>query len=380
MAMRTLLDQLRSRSKVDCDTFDSSIAEALGPFQDATSNQAIAFFELQEHKHEQLLRDASNLSKSLSDRSNPTKAVDIAMTMLAMQMTPHLKGNAHVQVNPNFSHSTADLVENARAIMSYAKAIDSAFDTSRLCIKIPSTWEGLQACRTLEREGIKTLATTLFALEQAVLAAEMGCTYVAPYVNELRVHFDPGYQDPDPGLDLVAKIQQYFRANGHSTHVMPASLTSLKEVMALAGADHITVAPHLLQKLHETNAGPSLEEEYPSVFDKAAMPNSRKLDVGTEEAFSTALSRSKGGENERKLNEVSRAFRGLHFATRLIRIVTNRQSKYSVIFKGSSRRCSRKPTEQFMISAKRNMQRRGIFQTKPNPPANAYSVMYRRDN
>jgi transaldolase len=70
--------------------------------------------------------------------------------------------------------------------------MDSDFDVSRLCIKIPSTWEGLQACRTLEAEGISTLATTLFTIEQAALAGEVGCHYIAPYVNELRVHFDRG--------------------------------------------------------------------------------------------------------------------------------------------------------------------------------------------
>ena len=66
-----------------------------------------------------------------------------------------------------------------------------AFDSKRVCIKIPSTWEGLRACRELEKQGISTLATTVFCMEQAVLAADSGCAYIAPYVNELRVHFDP---------------------------------------------------------------------------------------------------------------------------------------------------------------------------------------------
>lgn len=52
--------------------------------------------------------------------------------------------------------------------------------------------EGLQACRVLEAQGIRTLATTMFCMEQASLAADAGCTYIAPYVNELRVHFEEG--------------------------------------------------------------------------------------------------------------------------------------------------------------------------------------------
>lgn len=64
--------------------------------------------------------------------------------------------------------------------------------SSRICIKIPSTWEGMVACRTLQLAGVHTLATTLFSMPQAILAAEVGCTYVAPYVNQLKVHFEPG--------------------------------------------------------------------------------------------------------------------------------------------------------------------------------------------
>lgn len=48
------------------------------------------------------------------------------------------------------------------------------------------------ACHTLELAGVRTLATTLFSMAQAVLAAEVGCTYVAPYVNELKVQFNAG--------------------------------------------------------------------------------------------------------------------------------------------------------------------------------------------
>ena len=66
------------------------------------------------------------------------------------------------------------------------------FDTSRVCIKIPSTWEGLLACRTLQETGITTLATTLFSMTQAIRAAEVGCHYIAPYMHELRMQTDQG--------------------------------------------------------------------------------------------------------------------------------------------------------------------------------------------
>lgn len=81
--------------------------------------------------------------------------------------------------------------DNSGLINLY-RHVNPNFNSSRVCIKIPSTWEGIQACGELEKKGIHTLATTLFSMEQAALAASVGCTYIAPYVNDLKVHFVPG--------------------------------------------------------------------------------------------------------------------------------------------------------------------------------------------
>lgn len=71
-----------------------------------------------------------------------------------------------------------------------------------MIIKVPSTWEGLQACRTLKGLGVKTLGTTVFSMEQAALAAEAGCIYVSPFLNELRAGMDPTYVQ-HPSMTLV---------------------------------------------------------------------------------------------------------------------------------------------------------------------------------
>lgn len=68
--------------------------------------------------------------------------------------------------------------------------IDPSFDVKRLCFKVISTWPGLEACRILEEKGVATLGTALFCMEQATLAGHVGCTYISPYYNELRVHID----------------------------------------------------------------------------------------------------------------------------------------------------------------------------------------------
>jgi len=133
------------------------------------------------------------------------------MVKLQLEISRHVTGYVHVQTNPYHSYSTDSTVKDAQSkwirywlghkvliihtgIVQIFKHLDSDFDSKRprVCIKIPSSWEGLQACRILQSSGIMTLATTLFTIEQAALAGEVGAHYIAPYVNELRVHFDPG--------------------------------------------------------------------------------------------------------------------------------------------------------------------------------------------
>ena len=67
---------------------------------------------------------------------------------------------------------------------------------SRLCVKVAATWEGLQACQKLTALGISTLATTLFTMEQVILAGEVGCAYISPFVHELKAFFDETYVIP----------------------------------------------------------------------------------------------------------------------------------------------------------------------------------------
>lgn len=324
MTSQTLLDVLRSRSAVDCDTLDVSVSKELGPFVDCTSNQAIACFELQEHRHKDLLQKAAQLAKDLSSKYPDVKletlAVEIGMILLALQVYPNLTGFVHIQANPFDAYSASKTVTRARRVVSLFKDVDASFDTSRVCIKIASTWEGLQACKELESQhNIRTLATTLFTLEQAALAAQVGCRYIAPYVNELRVHFDKGYTDPSPNLPLCVRAQRYYLAHGFKTEVLPASLTSAAECMRLAGAQHITIAPALLRELAATQAGSDAEAaKAHSLYDDPSLahaPVPPKLSFLEDEAgYRIAFTRANKGREEEKLTYAINTFCDMQLA------------------------------------------------------------------
>ena len=97
--------------------------------------------------------------------------------------------------------------------MSLYRALDRTFDTSRVCIKIASTFEGLQACKALNSHQVTTLATTLFTIEQAVLAADAGCQYIAPYLNALKSQIDDSKLSPvfPPVLRCSAAVRKVYQ-------------------------------------------------------------------------------------------------------------------------------------------------------------------------
>ncbi|PVH89033.1 transaldolase [Cadophora sp. DSE1049] len=311
---KTLLQLLQSRSIVDCDTMDVEVPKALGPFVDCTSNQAIAYNELQKPVHKSKIEEAISMSKKLAQKypevSAHQLAVEIVMVSLQLEISRHVTGFVHVQTNPYYSYDTDKTVKNARRIVELFRYLDSSFDYKRVCIKIPSTWEGLQACRILEAGKTTTLATTLFTVEQASLAGEVGCHYIAPYVNELKVHFEAGFIDHNKAQRLCVQAQRLYEANDIKTQVLPASLTSTAEIMELAGVHHITISPGLLQALAST---PASANATVSLFDEAAV----KVEVPVfvkyaddQAKYRIAFTRSNGGdgEGERKLVQAINTF------------------------------------------------------------------------
>ncbi|KAI1638356.1 transaldolase [Biscogniauxia mediterranea] len=317
----TLLDVLRSKSAVDCDTFTIDVPQKLGPFVDCTSNQAIAYHELVRVDtggspvHAKLIKDsvdyAASKASQYPDVDHAELAVETMMVKLALRIVPYLTGYSHIQTNPKYSYSKQKTIENAQRVVAIFKDLDPSYDAKRVCIKIPATWEGLQACRELEKQGIATLATTMFCMEQAALAAHVGCTYIAPYINELRVHFDSGYVDENKAFDFCGSAQRYYEQIKGRTQVLPASLTSIQEVMRLAGAHHITVSPPLLTKLAETPANP-WEGDTGSVFSGGAEKEenfgSYEGILQEESKWRLAFTLSMGGKAEGKIIQAINIF------------------------------------------------------------------------
>ena len=104
-------------------------------------------------------------------------------------------------------------------------------------VKLPTTKEGLKACKTLTGQGIRTNLTLCFSPNQALMVAKAGATYVSPFVGRLD-------DISHVGMDLVRQIVQIYSNYGYKTQVLAASLRHPLHVVeaAMAGA-HVATIP-----------------------------------------------------------------------------------------------------------------------------------------
>ncbi len=110
-------------------------------------------------------------------------------------------------------------------------------------IKLPTTKEGLKACKRLSSQGVPTNLTLCFSPSQALLVAKAGATYVSPFVGRLD---DISFV----GMDLVRDILQIYENYGYPTQVLAASLRHPLHVVeaAMAGA-HVGTMPFKVLEL-----------------------------------------------------------------------------------------------------------------------------------
>ncbi|PWE32156.1 fructose-6-phosphate aldolase [Maritimibacter sp. 55A14] len=113
-----------------------------------------------------------------------------------------------------------------------------------IAVKVPLTWDGLKACKTLTDEGSMVNVTLCFSANQALLAAKAGATFISPFIGRLDdINLD--------GMELIADIRTIYDNYDFQTEILAASIRSPNHVLDAAriGADVATVPPGVLKKL-----------------------------------------------------------------------------------------------------------------------------------
>jgi len=160
------------------------------------------------------------------------------------------------------SFDTAATLARARRIMGLYEA--QGISRQRVLIKVAATWEGIQAAAELEREGIHTNLTLLFAFCQAVACGQAQVQLISPFVGRIYdwhkknagVAWNEAEQSGanDPGVRSVRAIFNHYKKHGIRTEVMGASFRNAGQITALAGCDLLTISPDLLAQLAATEA------------------------------------------------------------------------------------------------------------------------------
>ncbi len=130
-------------------------------------------------------------------------------------------------------------------------------------VKVPVTLEGLRAMPLLHREGIPFTATTIHTLPQAILAAEHGAAYLAPYINHIE---DEGIA----GSEFIRQITDYLNRNRLPAKILAASFRNTRQIMSVltAGAHHATLAPELLWKLADSPMTDQAVDKFRHAWDE----------------------------------------------------------------------------------------------------------------
>lgn len=277
--MPTLLDALKQTTTVVADTGDFEGMKRFSP-TDATTNPSLILKAVQLPAYQVLLDQSTALSHGLPI----DEVVDRLLVAFGKEILKIVPGRVSTEVDARLSFQTQATIERARRIIAlYA---EQGIDKSRVLIKIASTWEGIEAARVLQQEGIACNLTLLFSLVQAVACANAGVQLISPFVGRI---YDWHKQQAanswdeaanaganDPGVQSVSRIYAYFKTHGITTEIMGASFRNCGQILALAGCDLLTISPELLAELEASNG--SLKPRLTPEFAKANAPAALSLD------------------------------------------------------------------------------------------------------
>lgn len=198
----------------------------------------------------QEIKEAVEYLPVMGVTSNPsivknTNPKDFFQHMRAIRNIITTKRSLHVQV---ISQDCEQIVKEAHRILD---EIDRD-----VYIKIPVSYEGVKAIKTLKEEGIHVTATAVYDLMQAYMALAAGADYIAPYVNRI------GNLGSNP-MDLIESLSNRIEHDAYDCKIVAASFKGVQQVRdSLNYGAHAITAPVAIWKTIFKN--PNIEK---AVYD-----------------------------------------------------------------------------------------------------------------
>jgi transaldolase len=244
------LEQLKKMTTVVADTGDFESIKAYSP-TDSTTNPSLIYAASQQPQYKHLVEEAIRYGKN-----KPDQILDKVFVNFGLEILKLIPGRVSTEVDARLSFDIEGSIAKARHLIALYEA--AGIDRKRILIKLASTWEGVQAAKQLEKEGIHCNMTLLFSLTQAIACAEAHVTLISPFVGRILDWYKKStgvssYSPAeDPGVKSVASIYHYYKKFGYKTQIMGASFRNKDEITELAGCDLLTIAPSLLEELKDS--------------------------------------------------------------------------------------------------------------------------------
>lgn len=190
------------------------------------------------------IREASRLGVVSGITTNPSlaaKSGHFDLRTAIQEICSIIDGPVSAEV---MGQGPYEMIEEGREIATWAPNV---------VVKIPVSEAGIEAISVLSKEGITINQTLTFSVNQALLGALAGATYISPFVGRL----DDVGQD---GMMLISEMLQMFKVHEMQTKVIAASLRHPKHVIeaAKAGAQIATMPYKLFKQMFKhplTDAG-----------------------------------------------------------------------------------------------------------------------------
>jgi transaldolase len=251
------LDQLKQFTTVVADSGDFRQLAQYTP-RDATTNPSLILKAVQKTDYAPLLKETV-----LAHKTEPMDCIiDEVLVRFGQEILKIVPGRVSTEVDARLSFDTPASVAKGHRIIGLYEA--AGIKRERILIKLASTWEGIQAARILQREGINCNMTLLFSFAQAVACGDADAKLISPFVGRIYdwyqknagAKWDEAASSGvnDPGVKSVAQIYTYYKKFGIRTEVMGASFRNVGQIQALAGCDLLTISPELLGELQSSDA------------------------------------------------------------------------------------------------------------------------------
>lgn len=300
--MASQLQQLKEMTTVVADTGDIDAIKQFTPV-DATTNPSLLLKASTLPAYAPLLNEAKVWAQAQGGSnaemlSNMTQKLAVLIGLEILNIIP---GRISTEVDARLSYDIEGTLRSARQLVAMYN--EAGISNDRILIKAASTWEGIQAARQLEKEGINCNLTLLFGFGQAAACADAGVFLISPFVGRILDWYKASFPEKDfsglndPGVQSVTSIYNFYKSNNYDTIVMGASFRNIGEIQALAGCDRLTISPQLMQELDQLAeplerrlvAAAAKSDQQVTSIDEAVFMSELNADAMAKEKLTTGI-------------------------------------------------------------------------------------------